>query len=109
VLALGPRLLPDARAVADRIARERGARVVVADLARELPPLRARGAYQQENFALARAAAEAYLRECAPRRIDAGEIERATRAAAASTEVPGRLQLIDDHPLTLLDGAHNPA
>jgi dihydrofolate synthase/folylpolyglutamate synthase len=29
-------------------------------------------------------------------------------AAAAATEVPGRLQVVDEHPLTVLDGAHNP-
>jgi dihydrofolate synthase/folylpolyglutamate synthase len=27
---------------------------------------------------------------------------------AASIEVPGRLQVVDDDPLTVLDGAHNP-
>jgi dihydrofolate synthase/folylpolyglutamate synthase len=35
--------------------------------------------------------------------------ERAVRAAAAATEVPGRLQVVDERPLTVLDGAHNPA
>ena len=29
-------------------------------------------------------------------------------AAAAETLVPGRLEVIDEEPLTLLDGAHNP-
>jgi dihydrofolate synthase/folylpolyglutamate synthase len=29
--------------------------------------------------------------------------------AAASTEVPGRLQVVDRDPPTVLDGAHNPA
>jgi dihydrofolate synthase/folylpolyglutamate synthase len=29
--------------------------------------------------------------------------------AAASTEVPGRLQVLDEDPPTVLDGAHNPA
>ncbi|HTY96670.1 MAG TPA: cyanophycin synthetase, partial [Solirubrobacteraceae bacterium] len=29
-------------------------------------------------------------------------------AAAAATAVPGRLQVLDDDPLTILDGAHNP-
>jgi dihydrofolate synthase/folylpolyglutamate synthase len=29
-------------------------------------------------------------------------------AAAADVRVPGRLQAVDQHPLTLLDGAHNP-
>ena len=30
------------------------------------------------------------------------------KAAAASTMVPGRFQLVDERPPTLLDGAHNP-
>jgi dihydrofolate synthase/folylpolyglutamate synthase len=34
--------------------------------------------------------------------------ERAVRDAAASTAVPGRLQLIEGEPLTVFDGAHNP-
>src|SRR5206468_5087368 len=59
----------------------------------------ARGEFQRRNFALARAAAEAYLGE-----LDAD----AVRAAAASTLVPGRFQEIDDDPPTVLDGAHNP-
>jgi dihydrofolate synthase/folylpolyglutamate synthase len=62
-------------------------------------PVGAPGAYQRRNFALARAAAEAYL----------GEIDdEAVRAAAAIVRVPGRLQQIDSEPLTLVDGAHNP-
>jgi dihydrofolate synthase/folylpolyglutamate synthase len=78
-------------------------------------PLRARGSFQQRNFALARAAGEAYLKD--PHRLchGAAEIgpqgdahERAVRDAAASTAVPGRLQLIEGEPLTVFDGAHNP-
>ena len=65
--------------------------------------LLARGAFQRRNFALARAAAEAYLQAAGiPLR------EQAVAQAAASTEVPGRLQLVDEHSPTLLDGAHNP-
>ena len=45
------------------------------------------------------AAAEAYLGS-----LDAG----AVRAAAAEVLVPGRLQIVGERPLTLLDGAHNP-
>jgi dihydrofolate synthase/folylpolyglutamate synthase len=57
------------------------------------------GAFQRRNFALARAAAEAYLGELDP---------SAVAAAAAEVRVPGRLQQIAIEPLTLLDGAHNP-
>jgi dihydrofolate synthase/folylpolyglutamate synthase len=61
--------------------------------------LGAPGAFQRRNFALARAAAEAYLGE-----LD----EAAVRDAAASVRVPGRLQIVGQAPLVLLDGAHNP-
>ena len=59
----------------------------------------ARGAYQRRNFAVARAAAEAYLGA-----LDEG----AVTAAAASTLVPGRFEVVDTEPDTVLDGAHNP-
>jgi dihydrofolate synthase / folylpolyglutamate synthase len=78
-------------------------------------PLLARGAFQQRNFALARAAAEAYLQsaaseveEIAGARLQADAHERAVLDAAASTAVPGRLQVIDGDELIVLDGAHNP-
>src|SRR4029079_1620084 len=35
--------------------------------------------------------------------------DRALRAAAAETVVPGRLEAVDERPLTLFDGAHNPS
>jgi dihydrofolate synthase/folylpolyglutamate synthase len=61
------------------------------------------GAFQRRNFALARTAAGAYLRAAGiPLR------EQAVAQAAASTEVPGRLQLLDGDPPTVLDAAHNP-
>ena len=109
VLALGAGLEPDALCVAERVARERDARIVRADLDREQPPLRARGAFQHANFALARVAAEAYLEGRARGRASGPEHERALREAAAETEVAGRLYTIAEEPLTLLDGAHNPA
>ncbi|MCW3006831.1 MAG: FolC bifunctional protein [Solirubrobacterales bacterium] len=59
----------------------------------------ARGSFQRRNFALARAAAEAYLGELDPVK---------TAAAAAATRVPGRFEQISDDPPTFLDGAHNP-
>jgi dihydrofolate synthase / folylpolyglutamate synthase len=97
-LVLGADLHPDALAEAERTASERGARVV---RARADPGVKvgALGAFQRRNFALARAAAEAYLGELAP---------DAVAAAAAHVRVPGRLQPIGSDPLTLLDGAHNP-
>jgi dihydrofolate synthase/folylpolyglutamate synthase len=91
--------------VAERIAGERGARIVAAGAVagHTTPVLAARGAFQQRNFALARLAAETYLRG-AGIELD----ERAVREAAATTEVPGRLQVVSRDPLTILDGAHNP-
>jgi dihydrofolate synthase/folylpolyglutamate synthase len=109
VLALGAELDADALHVAERVARERDARIVRADVSRSLPPLRAGGAFQRANFALARAAAEAYLEQTDPARLRGAEHERALREAAAQTEVAGRFEVISRDPLTILDGAHNPA
>jgi dihydrofolate synthase/folylpolyglutamate synthase len=97
-LVLGYGLHPDALAVAEQVAAERGATIVHAGPDPGVP-LIALGSYQRRNFALARATAEAYLGE-----LDPG----AVAAAAAEILVPGRLQAIGEHPLTLLDGAHNP-
>ncbi len=98
VLVLGHGLNPDAVAVAERVAAERGASVVWAGREPGVP-VGALGAFQRRNFATARTAAEAYLGA-----LD----EEALAAAAASVRVPGRLQIVDSEPLTLLDGAHNP-
>ncbi len=65
--------------------------------------LRAAGAFQHSNFALARLAAQTWL-EGAQIELD----ERAVRAAARDTEVPGRMQVLTRDPLVVLDGAHNP-
>ena len=99
-LVLGYGLHPDAVAVAERVAGNRHppARIVHAG-ADPGVPLTALGPYQRRNFALARTAAEAYLGELDP---------NAVATAAAEMLVPGRLQVIDEEPLTLLDGAHNP-
>jgi dihydrofolate synthase/folylpolyglutamate synthase len=98
VLVLGPRLHPDADAEARAVADSLGVRIVRAAADPEVPvaPL---GAFQRRNFAVARAAAEAYLGE-----LDIDKVA----AAAAEVQVPGRLQVVGRDPLTLLDGAHNP-
>jgi dihydrofolate synthase/folylpolyglutamate synthase len=102
-LVLGADLVPPARTVAERVAQERGARIVFAGEEPAATQLRARGGFQRRNFALARAAAEAYL-------CGAGVAfsEDAAIAAARETAVPGRLQMVSEDPPTLLDGAHNP-
>ena len=106
-LALGADLAPDALAVAERVAGERGARIAVAPRpepeSSAAPSLAAKGSFQQRNFALARLVAETYLRDVA---IEPSE--RAIEQAAIATEVRGRLQIVARDPLTVLDGAHNP-
>jgi dihydrofolate synthase/folylpolyglutamate synthase len=97
-LVLGHGLDAEAQRVAERVARERGARIVRAGSDPGVP-VGAAGTFQRRNFALARAAAEAYLGP-----LD----ERAVVAAATEVRVPGRLQEVAASPLTLLDGAHNP-
>jgi dihydrofolate synthase/folylpolyglutamate synthase len=97
-------LHPDARRIAETVAAERHARLVVApgpDDADIPAELRARGTFQRRNFALACAAAEAFL----DRALD----RAAVAAAAAETSVPGRLEVVAERPLTLHDGAHNPS
>jgi dihydrofolate synthase/folylpolyglutamate synthase len=123
-LVVGAEPAAEALAVAERVAAERGARIVLADMSSvdvpsaddDLPmtpdtaassgaatPLLARGPFQRRNFALARLAAGAYL-ESAGIQLR----EQAVAEAAASIETPGRLQVVDDDPLTVLDSAHNP-
>jgi dihydrofolate synthase / folylpolyglutamate synthase len=103
-LALGAGLAGEALAVAERVAGERSARIVVAPRASDGPPLGAAGEFQRRNFALARLVAETHLREAGLQVREA-----AVREAAAATQVPGRLQVVGSQPLTVLDGAHNPA
>lgn len=97
-LVVGSDLAADALAVAEQVTAQRGARLVIAP-AEPGVTVGAGGAYQRRNFAVARAAAQAYL----------GEVDdEAVRAAAASTVVPGRFELVAERPSTILDGAHNP-
>jgi len=103
-LVLGADLHPDAEHEAHVVARRQSATIVRA--AAEPPTalrggLRARGAFQRRNFAVACAAAQAYLG-----RLD----DEAVRAAAASTAVPGRFEVVrggDGSAEVVLDGAHN--
>jgi dihydrofolate synthase / folylpolyglutamate synthase len=95
---LGPDLAADALEVARSVAAERHATIVQAGSDPGVV-VGAPGAFQRRNFAVAIAAARAYLGS-----LDPG----AVASAAASVRVAGRLQQIADEPLTLLDGAHNP-
>jgi dihydrofolate synthase/folylpolyglutamate synthase len=98
-LVLG-RVSPAVAALAKRTARQRGAELIVApddpgpDFA-----LRARGGFQRRNFALALAAAEAFLGELEPERV---------AAVAAELVIPGRLERLGGNPPAFLDAAHNP-
>jgi dihydrofolate synthase/folylpolyglutamate synthase len=80
----------------EALARETGARIV-----RPAPldvPLRG---YQRTNFLAAATAAGAQL---------GAPLDGATLAeVAARVRVPGRLQVVGEEPLTILDGAHNPS
>ncbi len=127
-LALGQGLHPDALAVARRVAAEQQAQIVqVGEDEAWSQPLLAAGAFQRANFALARLAAESYLRGAGiePR-------QEAIADAALGTATPGRMQVLGGEPggnpggdtggdsggdpgggvggdpLTVLDGAHNP-
>jgi len=101
-LVAGP-LGAEALAVAERVSAARGARLLLfgRDFAlRSDVRLGVRGAFQQENFAVAVAAAEAFAGPLEP-----SVIARAARSVAA----PGRMEVAGHDPLTVLDGAHNPA
>jgi dihydrofolate synthase/folylpolyglutamate synthase len=101
-LVLGEEVSTEVARLAEEAAREHGAKLV--RTAAELRPevrLRALGEFQRHNFALAAAAAEAFLdRPLAP---------DLTAKAGAAVRIPGRLEQIADHPATYLDAAHNPA
>jgi dihydrofolate synthase/folylpolyglutamate synthase len=97
-LVVPAELDPAAEEVVARVVAERHARLVRAPAAAPAPaPL---GGFQRGNFALARAAAEAFL----------GQLDdEAVARAAAEVRVPGRLQTVGERPPTILDGAHNPS
>jgi dihydrofolate synthase / folylpolyglutamate synthase len=92
-LVVGP--LPDeAEAVVAEVVAARHAKLVRAPV---MP-----GSFQRQNFAVAEAAAGAFLGGS----LDATAVAR----AAAEVRVPGRLEVVSgDGPLVLHDGAHNPA
>jgi dihydrofolate synthase/folylpolyglutamate synthase len=109
-LIVGADLHPDALALAEQTARERHAtlRVAPADPGAGLEIL-ARGPFQRRNFTLAIEAARAFLerRTSPPRELD----DAAVRAAAASTLVPGRFEVLAQRgggAEVVIDGAHNP-
>jgi dihydrofolate synthase/folylpolyglutamate synthase len=102
-LVVGADLHPDVAEEARMAAERHGAELIEApaDPGVEVATL---GGFQRRNFALARAAAGAYLAEQG-REIDL----EAVRSAAGAVRVPGRMQVVGHEPLTVFDGAHNPA
>jgi dihydrofolate synthase/folylpolyglutamate synthase len=98
-LVLG-RVSKEVAALARQAAAERGAKLIVApEDPGEKFELRAAGRFQRRNFALACAAAEAFLGD-----LDAG---RAAEVGRALT-IPGRLERVAEDPPVFLDAAHNP-
>jgi dihydrofolate synthase/folylpolyglutamate synthase len=89
-------VLGEAQPEVEALARATGARIV-----RPEPETAALPGYQRTNFAVATAAATAYLARSLDPAIVAG--------VAAHSQVPGRLQVIAEDPRTVLDGAHNPS
>ena len=92
-------LPPEADALAREVSGDRHAQLIRASETAEVP-MRALGSFQRRNFAVARAAAEAFLGS-----LDAAAVAR----AAAEVEIPGRLQVVGRDPIVLLDAAHNPS
>jgi dihydrofolate synthase / folylpolyglutamate synthase len=91
-------LSPDVERLAERFAADRGAALVRAEPGPGLS-VRAPGAFQRRNFAVALAAARAMLGH-----LDVPVAERVAR----ELELPGRLEVRPDNPPTILDAAHNP-
>jgi dihydrofolate synthase / folylpolyglutamate synthase len=91
----------EVRGLAEETARERNAHLVLVPPEPEFEVrLRAPGEFQRRNFAIACAAAKAFL----------GRFDRELAAeVAASITVPGRLEQVSEHPPVFLDAAHNPA
>ena len=88
-------VLGEAGPEVEELARATGARIVRPEpLGTSLP------GYQRTNFAVACAAAREQLGV-----LDAALVER----VAGRISVPGRLQVLAERPLCVLDGAHNPS
>jgi dihydrofolate synthase/folylpolyglutamate synthase len=99
-LVIPPDLAPEAVPVAEQVAADKHARVVRAEHDLGVA-LAARGGFQRHNFAVAAATAEAFLE----RPLERGAVED----AAASVMVAGRMEVVEQDPLVVLDGAHNGA
>jgi dihydrofolate synthase/folylpolyglutamate synthase len=92
-------VLGDVTEEVEELAVATGARIARPNLKRDCPSLGLPG-FQRTNFAVACAAAREQLGL-----LDPVVVER----VAARITVPGRLQVVAERPLTILDGAHNPS
>ena len=92
-LVVPPDLHADALEVANSVASERHAHLVTAPSPG--------GPFQRRNFTIAYVAAAEFL----GRAPEPAAVESAIR----ETRIPGRLDVVDEGPLVLHDGAHNPA
>jgi dihydrofolate synthase/folylpolyglutamate synthase len=88
-------VLGEADAEVEALAQATGARIVRPEAVETGLP-----GYQSTNFAVACTAAREHLGALDP--------EAVARVAARIT-VPGRMQVVGDAPVTILDGAHNPS
>jgi dihydrofolate synthase/folylpolyglutamate synthase len=103
-LVLGGGASEEVFALAREAAAQRDARLTRAPaVPREQVQLRAQGAFQRENFALAESVAERFLAG-----VGIGMRPQTVREAALATSVAGRVQVVEQDPLVVLDGAHNP-
>lgn len=95
---------PELGGIAEALAAERGAGSVRLfppdEVADDLPPLAAHGAFQRRNATLALAAATSLIGE--------GFDRDSALAAVAAVQVPGRLEILARDPLVVRDAAHNP-
>jgi dihydrofolate synthase/folylpolyglutamate synthase len=97
-LVLG-RVSPEVASLAERTAAERGAELIIAPEDPGEVQLRAPGRFQRRNFALACAAARAFL----------GTLDQTAVTSVATTlTVPGRLEQVGEEPPAFIDVAHNP-
>jgi dihydrofolate synthase/folylpolyglutamate synthase len=89
---------PEVAALAERTASAHGAKLISASADPGAGvQLRTPGRFQRRNFALAEAAASAFLGELDPERV---------AGVAAGLAIPGRLELIAEAPTTYIDAAH---
>lgn len=65
------------------------------------------GIFQKANFSLAAKAVEIFIKKYFPEKLSI--LVHAIKQASQDAFIPGRLEIISQSPLIILDGAHNPA